>query len=174
MMDVLRAHGIGKGLNAADKQALIDIVNRADANESVVRTSIVNALNAVSTDNELGLGASSTWADILAKIPQVKTGKKWATGTSTGSNGFVVVTGLSFRPRIILAQVYKAGATYYNFSHFVDASYGLNGVQVSEGYRDAYGANVSPQSPVSITPTGFSIWVNLVNPSAPAKWIAFE
>jgi hypothetical protein len=106
MMDVLRAHGIGKGLNAADKQALIDIVNRADSNESVVRTSIINALNAVSTDKALGLSAASTWAEILAKIPQIKTGKKWASGVapsiSEGSYSYVTVTGLGFRPNIIV------------------------------------------------------------------------
>ncbi|MDT3416184.1 hypothetical protein QO009_002052 [Brevibacillus aydinogluensis] len=106
MMDVLRAHGIGKGLNAADKQALIDIVNRADSNESVIRTSIVNALNAVSTDKALGLNAASAWADILVAIPQVKTGKKWASGTASTTATVLTITvrGLTFQPKAIFAK----------------------------------------------------------------------
>ncbi|RNB72187.1 hypothetical protein [Brevibacillus panacihumi] len=102
--DILRDHGLGKGINGTDKQALIDIANAADANQSVVKTNIVNALNAVSTDQVLGLTDESTWADIQAKIPLVKTGKKWATGLvgTLNNSEMRTVGGLSFNPSTII------------------------------------------------------------------------
>ncbi|WP_157788996.1 hypothetical protein, partial [Rhodococcus rhodochrous] len=81
MIDSWKDHGVDQGLNAADKQALINVTNEADKNQSTVKTNLVNALNAVSTEKALGLTAASTWADIQVAIPQVKTGKKIASGT---------------------------------------------------------------------------------------------
>ncbi|GED59382.1 hypothetical protein ABER61_16090 [Brevibacillus formosus] len=103
--DILRDHGMGKGINGADKKALIDIVNAADTNQSTVKTNIVNALNAVSTEKSLGLTAASTWVAIQQAIPQVKTGKKIATGTiSSLSAQATTSVPLDFVPAIVMVE----------------------------------------------------------------------
>ncbi|MGG4440497.1 hypothetical protein [Brevibacillus fortis] len=104
--DILRDHGMGKGINGVDRKALIDIANAADTNQSVVKTIIINNLKA--KDPTLAINASSTWADIIAAIPNLYIGKKWATGTvaipgSSGTNNEVTVTGLGFVPKTIFA-----------------------------------------------------------------------
>jgi len=105
--DILRDHGLGKGINAADKKALIDLVNAADANQSVVKTNIINSLKA--KDANLPLTSASTFADIIAAIPSLYIGKKWATGTlaipGSSSQNPVTVSGLDFIPKTIFVFV---------------------------------------------------------------------
>ncbi|GAA4704065.1 hypothetical protein [Brevibacillus fulvus] len=102
MSEILRDHGLGKGLNGADKKALIDAVNAADTNQSTVKTNIINAL--LAKDANLPLSNASTFADIIAAIPSIYIGKKWAMGTFSlpGTSSSYTVTGLGFVPSMIL------------------------------------------------------------------------
>ncbi|MDO0823580.1 hypothetical protein [Desulfosporosinus nitroreducens] len=101
-----------RGLSGTDKSALIAIVNEAEANDYALKTQYINAVNAVDTDGGIALPTDATWSDILAVVPGIKTGKKWAIGVKSttngtdygyGSYGLLEVTGLTFRPSAILA-----------------------------------------------------------------------
>lgn len=107
-MDILKDLGIGvpSGLKGADKQSLIDVVNKGLLNESSLKTNVINALNNVNTYGTK-LSTSALWGDVLASIPNINTGKKWASGTQAISSGTntqttLTITGLSFRPSIVI------------------------------------------------------------------------
>jgi hypothetical protein len=132
---ILALHGLIAGLKSADKQALIDIVNNAESNQSSIKTNVANALNSASTSNSLDLSSTSTWSDILNAIPNMKTGKKWATGVSGAlpantSEQPLTITGLDFKPSIIIAAALDVNETimtpYYK-SFFLDSSYSWPG-----------------------------------------------
>ena len=107
--NILALHGLIAGLKSSDKQALIDIVNNAEVNQSTIKTNIANALNSASVLQVLGLTPSSTWIDILNAIPNTKTGKKSKNGTTTattttyGSGSKLTVSGLDFKPSFVFA-----------------------------------------------------------------------
>ena len=105
IIEILRDHGLGKGINGADKKALIELVNAADSNQSTVKTKIINALKA--KDATLNLAASSTWIDIHNAIPLIFQGKKWAFGTiaipGASSQNPVTINGLNFIPKTLFA-----------------------------------------------------------------------
>ncbi|TGV05555.1 hypothetical protein EN829_054470, partial [Mesorhizobium sp. M00.F.Ca.ET.186.01.1.1] len=115
IIDTWRDHGVDKGINSSDKNILIDLVNAADMNQSAVKTNIATAMNAVSTDKALGLSSASTWAEITAKIPQVKSGKKYASASAviTIPNQTIAISGLSFQPRIIVIHGYVSNESRY-------------------------------------------------------------
>ncbi|MGO0058662.1 hypothetical protein ACTID9_01110 [Brevibacillus fluminis] len=179
--DILRDHGLGKGLNAADKKALIDIVNVADTNQSTVKTNIVNALNAVSTDKALGLVAASTWADIQAAIPQVKTGKRWASGTgklgsTTHPQGYfrADVSGLSFTPTIIIVTSDLSMGVYSATYTMRDGGFNTyNAHTFAWAIAGNYDYNIGDKA-TFVNATGFNL--ALINASANAsfKWFALE
>jgi hypothetical protein len=181
MMDVLRAHGLGKGLNSADKQALIDLVNAADANQSAVKTDIINKLKA--KDSTLPLNAASTWADILAAIPQIKIGKKWANGSISviSAATAITVSGLNFRPSFVLVYYHGTGGTpvhgfnvfnnhTYNDTNFADK---LENRSVSWG--NTQGIFTASAGTWVINNDGFTLTPNRTGyPSDYALWWAFE
>ncbi|MEK3745861.1 hypothetical protein NST23_24620 [Brevibacillus sp. FSL K6-0770] len=173
-IDTWRDHGADKGINGADKQALIDLTNAADTNQSTVKTNIATALNAVSTDKALGLTAASTWAEITAKILQVKTGKKYATGTTaiTTPNQTIVVSGLSFQPRVIIVHGSVSGeSSYLQVASTPDGS-----TQLQDDPYNGY-VNVGQTANVTKTVNGFTYEIgdNQRNKwSSPVTWYAFE
>lgn len=161
--DILRDHGMGKGINGADRKALIDIANAADVNQSVVKTDIVNELNALSTDKPLGLTATSTWADIRAAIPQVKNGRKWATGSGNvnyiaDAVQSVVISGLKFKPSIVLVYPSLGKGAYRWGTKFLNSG-GQNHWVVD----------------IVLNVSSFTITFNSVSTSSGTfEWIAFE
>lgn len=88
------------GISAADKQALIDIANAAESNNSTIKTDIITKLNA----KELSIAGEAAWAEIQAAIPGIILGKKFATGTSAASTQTLSVVGLTFQPSIIIVD----------------------------------------------------------------------
>lgn len=87
-----------RGLSQSDLQALITITNEAEANESVLRTNYVNAVN--EADGSINLPSNATWNDILLQVPNINaSSKKFKTGTTTSG-----ATNLSF--------TYVSGAVY--------------------------------------------------------------
>ncbi|EMT54224.1 hypothetical protein I532_01420 [Brevibacillus borstelensis AK1] len=171
MIDYWKDHGVDQGLNAADKQALINVTNEADKNQSTVKTNLVNALNAVSTEKALGLTAASTWADIQVAIPQVKTGKKWANGSATSdANKRITVSGLSFRPTVILLIAYD-GTTTFSTTQFMDRSF----FGTTDDFKLwAYQSSAPIVNNLVTAVSQGSFTLETVMPSKAYKWVAFE
>lgn len=166
--DILRDHGMGKGLKAADKQALIDIVNAADANQSAVKTDIVNKLKA--KDAALPITSASSWADILAQIPNLYVGKKWATGTKNTNSSYILsIRGLAFSPNVVLVQL-TTGSTYLYITAYVAKS------QYLPTSANDIAARTQNGSINGITFTKYSDGFDIQTGSASAAhdWVAFE
>ncbi|MGF9822611.1 hypothetical protein ABE430_08830 [Brevibacillus agri] len=179
--EILRDHGLGKGLNGADKKALIDAVNAADTNQSVVKTNIINALKA--KDANLSLTNASTFADIVASIPSLYIGKKWATGTCTiqgasGQTNKYTVTGLSFVPKTILAFSAVDPATNPPSFHGYSTVYAYNDAGFTSGKwqrLDTWSTSMFVNQTTAPTTGQFT----LTNVSSSAytdyiRWFAFE
>lgn len=94
-----------RGISSTNLQALIAIVNEAEANESDLKKQFAQAVNEVDMDGGINLPDGAAWAEILAEIPNIKTGKKWATGVinMVGSENRLIINGLSFIPTTALA-----------------------------------------------------------------------
>lgn len=112
-----------RGISGVDKRALIEIVNEAEANESVLKTQFKNAVNAVDTDGGINIPANATWAEILAQVPNIKTGKKWASGTATAISKTLTVTGLTFIPKIFLTKYISTNDAPLQNTAFVPKEY---------------------------------------------------
>ncbi|WP_425623026.1 hypothetical protein ACPT9H_00470 [Brevibacillus borstelensis] len=188
MIDYWKDHGVDQGLNAADKQALINVTNEADKNQSTVKTNLVNALNAVSTEKVLGLTAASTWADIQVAIPQVKTGKKIASGTGRlelNSGKYEMrVNGLSFIPsKILVTFNYKDSSNLtrnfvflYGFSINHGGEYKNNNyTTVGTPSTDTAVSSYYLSTAVTLQSDGFLIQINsFSSTSFSAYWTAIE
>lgn len=83
-IDIFKDLGVGipNGLKSTDKQALIDIVNNAETNETTIKTNIVNALN---SNIGTSLTSDSAWLNIQDAISNM-TNKKWASGIITSAS----------------------------------------------------------------------------------------
>lgn len=188
-MDIFKDLGIGvpNGLKATEKADLVNIVNGAVANNDIIKTSMINAINSK-------LGSSLTldkgWADVQSAISgwinPLSSNKRWAIGTvkATGiyvndltftlNNGtltsdYVTVTGLTFKPSIICLVGESEGTTYsvfYNYNSSILyklASYYANNNGTLNPYKI--------QSPVSVTETSFLLPAHL---DITYNWIAIE
>lgn len=113
--NILALHGLIAGLKSTDKQALINIVNEAEANQSTIKTKIVNVLNNVSTLYSLDLTSNSSWNDILNAIPRTKTGKRTASGKASIWNfrafSTFPIENLDFIPNIIILEYISSEST---------------------------------------------------------------
>lgn len=109
-----------RGISSADLQALVQIVNEAERNESDLRTQFIVGVNDVDVFGGINLPINATWADVLAVVPNINTGNKYATGTVassstttsfvdyTGANKstyFLEVTGLDFEPKTVICSI---------------------------------------------------------------------
>ncbi|WP_420768764.1 hypothetical protein ACNR9V_03290 [Parageobacillus thermoglucosidasius] len=76
---------------------------RADFIDVIKRTMATNLTNK-------GTSASATESlqSLVDKIANVNTGKKWASGTFTSSGNSITISGLSFRPSLVLVYVSTA------------------------------------------------------------------
>jgi hypothetical protein len=138
-----------RGISGVDKQALIDIANEAEANDSDLKTQYINEVNAVDAYGGVSLPSDATWLGILAEIPNIKTGKKWAIGSSviasssttfTTGDGtvkawyYVNVAGLDFKPSsIIISSTSSNNISFVTILH----------PEVFEGTGDASNSRIS-------------------------------
>ncbi|EHN14508.1 hypothetical protein [Clostridium sporogenes] len=106
MIDI-REHNIGgTGLKKTDRLALINIINKAEANESTIKANIANALNTKTGSN---LTNNSTWMNIQNAIGNMKI-RQWDSGVVDSNSGIVTIN-LNFIPSILLATS-NTGARY--------------------------------------------------------------
>ncbi|WP_301171017.1 hypothetical protein [Brevibacillus nitrificans] len=106
MSEILQDHGLGKGLNGADKKALIDIVNAADTNASDVKAAVATAIKA--KDDRLRLTPESSWGEIQLALSDLGLDyNKVATGSiTTGlpkSSTTEIASGIGFKPKHVIA-----------------------------------------------------------------------
>ena len=66
---ILRNSGVGGGISDDDLQQLIAIANEAEANESVMKTNYINAVQ--TADSSIVLPSDASWNDILLQIPNI-------------------------------------------------------------------------------------------------------
>lgn len=130
-----------RGLSKSDLQALITLVNEAEANESVLRTQYVNAVNGANQSIKLPAGA--TWNDILVQIPKINSDRKrFATGTVQKlAKSVEVVKDFGFTPNLIIVN-YDKYTTVYQRNHTPE-----------------YASMIAPQTP---TFTGYTTLLSTV------------
>lgn len=74
-------------------------------------SSIKSSLAAAITNKGVSTGSGDTFAAMTSKISQINTGKRWASGTSTTSNGYGTVSGLAFTPTMVVMHISNPGYT---------------------------------------------------------------
>lgn len=111
---------------------------------------------------------AETLAALVAKVANVSTGKKSATGTAPMNA--VNVTGLSFRPSIIVVLL-EGSSNDFGGLYVATNSYGNTGSMNINFYRSN---NAFSQNPFTVTSNGFTMSWTLTTGSATFKWIAFE
>lgn len=108
---------LSRGISSTDLQALIEIANEAEANESDLKTQFARAVNAVDMDGGINLPDDATWTTILAEISNIDVGKKYAKVSLMSSSGtlifnfsngetfpryYIKITALEFEPTTIV------------------------------------------------------------------------
>jgi hypothetical protein len=87
-------------------------------------------------------------ANILAGVTilgVVGTAKRMASGTGvTGTGGVISVTGLPFRPAVILLEEYVNGTQWYRGTYDVDQGGTLNSYWYNTGTAALYSATLTP------------------------------
>ena len=158
-----------RGISSADKQALIDIINEAERNESDLKSQFIDAVNEVDTEGGIDLPADAPWAEVLANVPSIKTGKKWAIGlfTPTGTSGIRSLTknGLPFKSKIVIIQNLSSPAYFALYNSLVSET---NVIYNSNGTITSTSTNVT------ITDDGFTVRYYYSAPSREHMWIAIE
>ena len=165
-------------------KAAYDRAEQAFTQANDGKTAVASAVTAK------GVSASpaDTFATLAAKIGQINTGKKFATGSnvvpSSSSKQYVnakggntdlqtlTVTGLTFKPSVIVAY-WSNGAYLTLYANPGDIS-SKNRIYVGTARSGTYGQDfqIEDVSPVLITNTSFSI--PILSPGATVNWIAIE
>ncbi|APF29004.1 hypothetical protein NPD5_289 [Clostridium sporogenes] len=145
-----------QGLTKEDKKKLVDIVNKAEANQSTIKTNIINTLN-----NKIGsnLRTDNSWIDVVNAISNATGSKRYISGTAiTDSRGHIVVSDIPFQPRLVYVNIHEN-----KFYMFRDAS-----ITQSSGF---FSSNI--YSNCSMGPNNFDInihWTSGEN----VTWEAYE
>lgn len=158
-----------RGISAADKQALIEIVNEGERNESDLKTQFIDAVNEVDTDGGINLPVDAPWAEILANVPNIKTGKKWASGETQSlpsQTKELLLSGLGFNP----SYVFGYNDQRKNFMVSVEGS---EWGEVGYARYDSFGGYsltiTTPEPGAILLSSAGSVYFGGVY-----KWIAFE
>lgn len=120
----LRDHIPKKGISKQNLQSLITITNEAEANDSVLKTEMINAVH--TADNSITLPADATWNDIVLQMPNINaSNKRWASGTLPTIDGAFTtgsINHLSFKPSIVIFDLGKSsyGATTVSLASLTD------------------------------------------------------
>lgn len=162
MIDI-REHGGsfgGGGLKASDKQALIDIVNTAETNQTTIKTNIATVLN-----SKIGssLTNASSWLDVQNAIDNM-TNKKCKSGTGTASSTTLTVSGLPFTPKLVFVK-YTGNKSFTLYTNYFNSLGNTN--VVLDG---TYGIS-SSNANGSLYSGGFSVQTGT---NGTHDWIAFE
>lgn len=117
-----------------------------------------------------GIAASVEDSNIVLaqKIGQIVTGKKFATGTTLPTNGFVIVTGLTFVPKIVLFR-----ANFADGSKSVGMCAHKDVVGEALGAVSGYTSDGFMGSNPTFTNNGFTTSV-FYNKSGSVSWLALE
>lgn len=151
-----------RGISGADRQALIDIVNEAKANESDLKQLFINDIN--SKDGNAGLTESSTWFETLNTLSNMEMGKRWRRGV-TPNDTKIEVSGLGFKPSII---IWYAPSFYGVYDASVDNTNYLAWASISSANSSSLRA---VSTGIVINETSFSVITDLTRVW---NWIAFE
>jgi hypothetical protein len=147
---------------------------------ATLKTHIQNIKNTLTT-NLSAKGQSSVGTEALAalvaKVANISTGKKWASGNATSPfTTTMAITGLTFTPSIVIAEATRDSThaeriTYYNTTLLTGFSFNVYSTYYSTGNGHA-----SATGRISnITSTGFTInWGDSWSQGSPMKWIAVE
>jgi len=99
---VNNAVGTLSSLLTTDKSNVVKAINELFTNVSNGKTSIAAAI----TGKGVPALGSDTFAQLAAKIGQIVTGKRWASGTiSLVQESFLTVNALDFEPKFILVDI---------------------------------------------------------------------
>lgn len=160
-----------RGISSADRQALINIVNSGLKNESDLKTSAVSALNTVNTEGTK-IQEGALWGAILNGIPNIKTGKKWASGQKQGTGGYpLAVTGLAFEPSVVMIQKTSVSAYQYNFQIY-NKNLSSNKLLVVTNSGSLM-VNETSNYPTSMNDNGFSMYL-VDSGTGNWSWYAYE
>lgn len=160
-----------RGISALQKQALVDIVNAAETNQSSIKTNIATGLN---TGTGSSLTSASSWIDIQNIINNMSnTNKKYKIGvTNTDTNGVLTVSGLPFRPKSFILTTTKGtyrGKYSYTEDITMDSNLTLGGYLNSNGSNTAFVLSSVP----TITSNSFIVnFGSAYFASNPVNWIA--
>lgn len=120
-------------------------------------------------------GQSSSGTEALTalvnKVANVNTGKKFATGTTAISKTSVNVTGLSFRPTIIVLLLDSSGDNDMGGMYVARNEYGNLSMNNINFYR---ANNLFGLNPFTVTSNGFSFLWGHSSGSGLFRWIAIE
>lgn len=155
-----------RGLGGADKQALIDIVNEAEANESDLKQLFIDDINL--KDENAELTRNSTWFEILNALSNMEIGKRKRNGlgVSNGSRRFTI-TGLDFLPTVIILENLD---TPYITTYSRDINYNNGTTYVK--YASLVQGNMSGFADVVISGNDVTLDVGVAN--ANVEWWAYE
>lgn len=105
---------------------------------------------------------------MASAIGGIPLGRKWATGSFTGGDGLKTITGLTFKPSLVITHGGGSNVNKY-FSISVESStIGIRGIsaQVND-------STISNGNPATMRSDGFTIYIN-INTSSESRWIAIE
>lgn len=153
---------------ATDADIVSAVKATKDANEVYlpsVKKQLADAINAKGGS----VSANADWLTMIGGLSGITSGKKWAIGTaSSNSSSILTVSGLSFKPSIVIVHADSAPPTE-RFAVGVTANlWGGSFSQLNSylGAGSAYNASYSPAN------GGFSITV--YNANTVHNWIAIE
>ncbi|MDX8359831.1 phage tail protein [Cytobacillus sp. IB215316] len=139
-------------------KAAMDKANEAFTQVSDGKITIATAITDV--DSSLSPTGSDTFDQLANTIRMINTGKKWAIGTATYSNGAVTARGLDFRPNYIMVVL----ATSYIITHY--PNWPTNDFRIDGSGNVAY-----TSSAWAIFNDGFSVKASWIGTG---QFIAFE
>lgn len=105
-----------------------------------------------------------------AKLTGTSTAKKFASGTASVSSNPLTITGLAFRPRVVLAWHQTWGYNIAVASSFMNTDWDATN-SVSIGASDPASA-VRTNSGFSVSASGFTMYISALGSGV--KWVAFE
>ena len=156
--------------------ALSELFTNVSSGKNLVGTAITDV------DPNVIVPTDPTFGELATAIGQISTGKKWASGQAGpigSANRFINVSGLLFRPKIII--IYNSNySSYTTTSGFILHAEGVSPSYTLEVAVKGNTTTASPlptSYPLNITDDGFNINIydgDQLREYGPIYWIAFE
>ncbi|WP_454053427.1 phage tail protein [Clostridium sp. Marseille-Q7071] len=114
---------------------------------------------------------SDTLNNLINKIPSINTGKKWATGTATMGVNVINVTGLQFRPTVIVTFLDTLSSNRYGGIYVAENIYGNTTTMniTFNVWQKDFTSNT-----FNVSTNGFSFQTIFSFTGDALRWIAFE